>query len=377
MSSNFGRLLGGLLVCGIALCTGAGQSSAQDEAATVASATAQTAARDPELKQRPPATAAGNAAPSEGRMRLDVVVTDVSGNPVSGLDGKDFVLLEDGVPQTMVSFKASDGAPGEAGPPVPVFLLMDMVNSGLVDVSFMRDEVEKFLRQNGGRLAQPTTVVMFTDAGFDVVGKTSQDGNVLAEAVHGMKPVVHSIHSAAGVEATIERFQISGKALGSITAHEVTTPGRKMLIWIGPGWPVLRTPEVGYNKRSHELNFDAIASLTNHLREARLVLCSAGGGSAFVVQDLMKPVKSAVEARSGNLALQVLALQSGGQSLEAGNRSRPAEQLNTCMREIGAYYTITFNPPAGEKAFSYHAVRVTVNRPGLKVNTTSGYYAEP
>ena len=374
MFSKFGRLLGGLLLCDIALCVAAGQSSAQDGATTVASATAQAAAHTPELKQRPPATAAEKAAPSEGRMRLDVVVTDLTGNPVSGLDGKDFAVLDDGVPQPLVSFQASPGAPDA---PVSVFLLMDMVNSGLVDVSFMRDEVEKFLRQNGGRLAQPTTVVMFTDAGFEMVGKTSQDGNVLADAVHGMKPVVHSIHSAAGAEATIERFQISGKALGSIAAHEVTTPGRKMLIWIGPGWPILRTPEVGYNKRSHELNFDAIASLTNHLREARLVLCSAGGGSAFVVQDLMKPVKSAVEARSGNLALQVLALQSGGQTLEAGNRSRPAEQLNTCMREVGAYYSITFNPPAGEKAFSYHSLRVTVDRPGLKVNTTSGYYAEP
>ncbi len=53
------------------------------------------------------------------------------------------------------------------------------------------------------------------------------------------------------------------------------------------------------------------------------------------------------------------------------------DQLNACMQELGAYYTLTFKPPAGEKAFSYHALKVTVARRGLKVNTMAGYYAEP
>ena len=93
-------------------------------------------------------------------MRLDVVVTDKSGNPVAGLDAKDFSLQDDcGKPQTIVTFKASDGAPGNPDSRVSVFLMMDTVNSGLVDISFMREEVEKFLRQNGGQLPQPTTVL--------------------------------------------------------------------------------------------------------------------------------------------------------------------------------------------------------------------------
>jgi VWFA-related protein len=258
-----------------------------------------------------------------------------------------------------------------------VFLMMDMVNSGLVDVSFMREEVERFLRQNGGQLPQPTTVVLFTDAGFETVGATSQDGNKLADAVHAIKPQVHTIRSAAGREALVERYQLSGKALAAITAREATVPGRKMMIWIGPGWPILRASDTNYNARDHELNFDAIASLVNQLREARMVLCSAGGGNAFTVQDLMKPVKSPMEATAANLALQVLALESGGRTLDAGNRSRAGEQLNACMQELGAYYRVTFNPPAGEKAFSYYALKVTVAKPRLKVNTTTGYYAEP
>lgn len=314
---------------------------------------------------------------AEGRMRLDVVVTDKSGNPVAGLDAKDFSLQDDGKPQAIVTFKASDGAQGNLDSRVSVFLMMDMVNSGLVDLSFMREEVERFLRQNGGQLSQPTTVFLLTDAGFEEVGETSQDGNKLADAVHAIRPEVHTIHSAAGREALVERYQLSGKALAAITAREATVPGRKMMIWIGPGWPILRASDSNYNARDHELNFDAIASLLNQLREARMVLCSAGGGNAFTVQDLMQPVRSPMEATAANLALQVLALESGGRTLDGGNRSRAGKQLNACLQELGAYYTLTFKPPAGEKPFSYRALKVTVAKHGLKVNTTAGYYAEP
>jgi VWFA-related protein len=315
-------------------------------------------------------------------MRLDVVVTDKSGNPVAGLDAKDFTLQDDGKPQTIAAFKASDGkaldgAPGNPDSRVSVFLVMDTVNSGLVDLSFMREEIEKFLRQNGGQLLQPTTVLLLTDAGFETVGETSQDGNKLADAVHAIQSQVHTIHSAAGREAQIERYQLSGKALAAIAAREATAPGRKMMIWIGPGWPILRATGTTYSAREHELNYDAIASLLNQLREARMVLCSAGGGGAFAVQDLMTPVKSPMEATAANLALQVLALESGGRTLDAGNRSHPAKQLNACMQELGAYYTLTFKPPAGEKPYSYRALKVTVDRHGMKVNTNAGYYAEP
>ncbi|HEX4309068.1 MAG TPA: VWA domain-containing protein [Acidobacteriaceae bacterium] len=383
MFSMYRRLLGAMMFAGVSLCIATNHGEAQEPSPAVPAAKSQAVTPEqagPELKQRPPATAEEKAA--EGRMRLDVVVTDKSGNPVAGLDAKDFTLQDDGKPQTIAAFKASDGkaldgAPGNPDSRVSVFLVMDTVNSGLVDLSFMREEIEKFLRQNGGQLLQPTTVLLLTDAGFEAVGETSKDGNKLADAVHAIQSQVHTIHSAAGREAQIERYQLSGKALAAIAAREATAPGRKMMIWIGPGWPILRATGTTYSAREHELNYDAIASLLNQLREARMVLCSAGGGGAFAVQDLMTPVKSPMEATAANLALQVLALESGGRTLDAGNRSHPAKQLNACMQELGAYYTLTFKPPAGEKPYSYRALKVTVDRHGMKVNTNAGYYAEP
>ncbi len=310
-------------------------------------------------------------------MRLDVVVTDGAGNPMAGLEAKDFNLFDDNQAQKMVSFHARDGKAPTLESRGSVFLIWDTVNSSLEDAPFTRDEIEKFLRQNDGRLTQPMTVLLFTDTGLQMVGKTSLDGNALAEAVHAVQPPVHRIHSAAGGEALVERYQISAKALSMIVSREVPVPGRKLLVWIGPGWPVLRAQDANFNSHSQEMNFSVIASLTNKIREARMLVCSAGGGIEFRVADVLKPVKSAKDASAANLAVQVFAVHSGGRTLDGGNRSRPADQLNACVQELGAYYTVTFNPPADEKAFSYHALKVTVDEPELKVNTTAGYYAEP
>jgi VWFA-related protein len=59
---------------------------------------------------------------------LDVVVTDAKGNPVHGLTKEDFVILEDGVPQSITNFSVYDSGTGtaraassqEAAPAAPV-----------------------------------------------------------------------------------------------------------------------------------------------------------------------------------------------------------------------------------------------------------------
>jgi len=351
--------------------------SAAPFAAAQSGSTASSPAKpDPQLKLRPPPAPSDEKAP-EGRMHLDVVVTDAAGNPLFGISRQDFQVFDNGHPQNVVSFQGFDGAAGKPGSLLSVLLVIDTVNSGLTDVSAMRDDAETFLRQNGGHLVQPVTVLLFTDAGFEVVGHPSLDGNALAQAVHTIKPTVHTIRSAAGGEASVERFQLSGKALGAIVAHEAPIPGRKLMIWMGPGWPLLPQQEITYDTRSHALNYQAIAELTNQLREARMVLCSAGGGSQFFVRDYLKPVKSERDANSDNLALQVLALHSGGRTLDHGNHSHSADLQNTCMKEAGPYYTLTFDPPRAEKPMEYHALTVGVAKPDLTVHTSAGYYAEP
>jgi hypothetical protein len=113
----------------------------------------------PALSHRPPP---GVAAP-QGTLKLDVMVTDGTGQPVAGLQQQDFTLLDNRKPQPILSFRAVDGTSGDgtaADPPVQVILLIDMANNLLHNVAYERYQIDKFLKQNGGKLVQPVTVMI-------------------------------------------------------------------------------------------------------------------------------------------------------------------------------------------------------------------------
>jgi hypothetical protein len=92
---------------------------------------------EPTLSHRlPPAT------PSEGKIKLDVVVTDDAGRPVAGLEQRDFALFDNKKPRPILSFRSVDGVvgAGRSDPPVEVVLLVDVTNtrSGLLATSATR-----------------------------------------------------------------------------------------------------------------------------------------------------------------------------------------------------------------------------------------------
>jgi hypothetical protein len=110
---------------------------------------------------------------NEGLIRLDVVVTDPAGNTVSGMSAKDFTLLDDGKPVKILTFRAHE--------PVTIILLVDTLNLSETLASQERREVDRFLRQNGGHLAQPISLLELSNMGILTVGQPTADGNALAE----------------------------------------------------------------------------------------------------------------------------------------------------------------------------------------------------
>ena len=92
---------------------------------------------------------------TEGMLKLDVVVTDSSGKPVTGLRPEDFTLLDNGLPEKVVKFHAFDGATAKPDPPVELILVIDGVNLPGQQVSRVEEEIGRFLRLNGGHLSQP------------------------------------------------------------------------------------------------------------------------------------------------------------------------------------------------------------------------------
>ena len=119
------------------------------------------------------------AVPPPGKIYLDVVVAPKSGPPVSGLQQQDFTLIDNKSPRPLASFQALGG--NDAA--IEVILLVDAVNIGYNQMSFARDEIEKFLSENGGHLAYPTALAIFTETGTQIQEQFSNDGKALSASL--------------------------------------------------------------------------------------------------------------------------------------------------------------------------------------------------
>ena len=358
-----------LLLMSVAVMTWGQQGAtvAADQPAAVP----QSAPFDPGLRNRPRPWPARSA---EGRIHLDVMVTDAAGKPVGGLTAQDFTLLEDRKPKKIVSFMALDENAAKPEPPVEVILLIDEVNNGFVELGYIRQGVEAFLRQNGGHLAHPVSILLFTAKGFQTASQASMDGNALAKIVHQLNPSIRP--------RGMDLFELSILTLFHFVQDEARKPGRKLLIWTGPGWstpppnPIVLTQK---DEKDKSAQFNAIVFLSTKLREARITLYGGYANSPYYYRDYLKGVKRVSDVDPRNLSLAVLALQSGGRGdLAAINRdSDLIEQLEDFVSEANASYTLTFNPLPTEHSDEYHDLKVVVSKPGLTARTNTGYYNQP
>ena len=213
------------------------------------------------------------AAPA--RINLDVLVTDKAGKPVADLEPMDFTLLDNGQPRKILSFRRTDGALGSrTDPPVEVIIVLDAVNLPYQAVTLQRLGIEDFLRRNGGHLAQPTSIFLFSSDGLRVQPAPSKDGNALAAALHQSTGTVRAMATAAGDYGLAEQFTTSIQTLKGIAENEARKPGRKMLIWIGSGWPWLLGPQFTKSTEGRQQHFQSIVDLSRMLREARITLYS-------------------------------------------------------------------------------------------------------
>jgi hypothetical protein len=86
-------------------------------------------------------------------------------------------------------------------------------------------------------------------------------------------------------------------------------------------------------------------------------------------------VESAQQASLKNLDRKVLAVQSGGRVLGPGNDL--VHQIDSCIQEGRAFYTLSFDPPRADHPAEYHSLHVQVREPGLTARTNTGYYDQP
>ena len=311
---------------------------------------------------------------AEGNIHLDVMVRDTSGYPVTGLQAPDFSLLDEGKPQKIVSFAAFDGLKAKADPPVQMILVIDCVNNGLTELGYIRQGLTKFLRQNDGHLAQPTTIVRFAPSGVDFRSQPSTDGDALAATVDKI--------GAATAPKGLDLYSVSLKALVTVVNEVANQPGRKMLIWLGSGW---YTPVPGphvvtaIDESGRRADYQLMVQLAKGMEEGRISLYGGYRGADYYRRDYSKRVRKVSEADPRDLALQVLAAKSGGHGeLPVINGdSAVSDVLNHFVSEASTFYSLSFDSPRARKADEFHELKVKVDRRGLKAHTITGYYDEP
>ena len=345
------------------------------------------------------------------RIILNVLVTDASGRAVKGLKQEDFTLLDNQQPQAIASFRAVLG--GTPGVATHVILMLDAMNNSSRGVNYERKEIEKFLRQNQGRLTYPTSIAILSGSGASV-SQPSQNGERLIGDLQGLLGRVHGFScSEEGLDKNMEyamsvygtdvlpssgagsqkaqamacqdqRFQLSVSALNRLATQQLNVAGRAILIWIGPGWPRLSDPGFRPDTALIRQNFFAyLVELSTTLREAQVTLNAVSQPELFRKAELQSDhdnvffdgVPTQDQVTAGSLSLQALAHQSGGRIEEESKDI--AREIGACIADAESYYVLSYDSAPSALLNEHHSLNVKVSEAGLTVRTNTVYYALP
>jgi VWFA-related protein len=338
------------------------------------------------------------------RVVLNISVTNGSGTPVTGLQSQDFTLMKDETSERITSFREVRG--GANNHTDHVVLVLDAVNNSAKDIATDKKEIENYLKRGRENLPYQTSIAVVAESGI-TVSDPSQDRAVVlrdldtfgsglhimgcADDVNPnesfvavwMPGAVSKIDSSRQLSCLNQRFVRSVSALRKLAVREENNPGRVILIWIGPGWPLLNNPQYRPDDEAVKQNlFDNLVDVLQALNEAQVtldVLAPTGilrkteldSGHGFVAG---KGVEKEEDARAEDFSPQALARQSGGRVMIYGKNIR--EGISECITDLDSYYTLTFNSAPAAKPGEYHSLAVKVDKSGLSVRTNSTYYAE-
>ena len=312
---------------------------------------------------------------------MDVVVTDAAGNPVPDLAPWDFTLLDNGNPakiRTWSNSRAASGPQSEsASEAVPeLIFVVDTINLSAQQLTQTESAITRFLKRNNGRLDSRCLLYRLTRDGLFSSLRPVTDGALLVEELEQKRSqwMVWKVEpdeiTALGTwKSGLSRNRLALRALGAIAINQRDVPGRKVVMWFGPGWPV----------NGGNVGFYEATELSTRLRDARITLDNANVWltpiPSFDYHDYLAAPRSQKEMQPAQMALQVIAMHTGGLVLDS---SEDLDQdIDRCVEEARSFYTLTFNPPHTETMDEYHDIRVQVNRPGLTVRSLTGYYNEP
>ncbi len=266
---------------------------------------------------------------------VDVVVTN-GDEPVSGLDKKDFQVLEDGKRQTIADFEEHKGVQIQPSklPPMPPdvytnfppvkatdsvnVLLLDALNTQVSDQSYVRSQLTRYLAtlQPGTRLAvfvltsrlrmiqavttdsavllaalsdkksgadsqQSLLLLPTTESDSDQAQNEELTKNVAGETELAIEAMTHRGVGQVKQLQTDSRIEITLRAMQQLARYLAGIPGRKNVIWFSSSFPIsifpnLVSPEAFDAMRQYEEEMQKTASLLTAAQVAIYPIAAEG-----------------------------------------------------------------------------------------------------
>jgi VWFA-related protein len=305
---------------------------------------------------------------------LDVVVTGRDGLPFGSLQKKDFTVLEDGKPQQIQSVEYTEIKTESKSTALKSVLVLDELNSDMMESAYARAQLAHYLSTQPETLSHPTMLVEVNDDGFQRLAPYTTDRHLLQQALHGIRPGIPFDFNRHDYEA---RLTITLDVLRQIALANEGAPGRTVLIWLGHGFPSITLTGMEADAAAR---MQAVAQdITNLLLASRIVIykvdAAAVGSPALApnMDDIDAAFDESPEPFADSISFNGIAQQTGGRYYY--NRNDVDVELGKAAALGSSYYTIAYKPNSlSTDAAAYRHIRVTVDRPGLKVSTRQGYY---
>ncbi len=336
---------------------------------------------------------------------IDVVVTDAHGHAIHGLTRQDFQVIEDGAEQRVSSLEETHppAAPNALVPvkPLPVntftnarkslataastVILLDALDTPLSAQSYSRDQLLKFV--NTMQPSGPVAIFQLDTQLHMIQGFTS-DPEELRRAVKERAKILETvIPRTPGYVSTQFRYDDLTRAFSNLGTYLAQFPGRKNLIWFTGSVPVyayddgaglggaLRDPEsfsFDYTQSTALLTLGRVSIYpidAEGLRTDPSFSAERGGRAPSIGELSNFSLNEGIKHQD----LMDVAAATGGRAFVNTNGIRQA--IGEVI-EIGAnYYTLSYTPTNTAWNGEYRRVKVSLDRPDLRLEYREGYYA--
>jgi VWFA-related protein len=307
---------------------------------------------------------------------LDVTVVDKKGKPVvTGLTRDDFIITEDKRPQRIFSFEAPDehGRASAVDRKSPqVIVVLDFLNSRFKDFSYIRDQVRAYLEAQPEELHAPTALMVSGNQSLDMLQGYTRSRSDLLFALDHLPPIL-----PLKFQFTDDRLRQSYIALTQIAIQNRGVPGRKLVVWVGPGGMGLNTEDL--SNKTGDIVQRYIHHTINMLVEDRISLYLVRPGLGTDLRALSKRERDGTKEDAESDALTSNRIHFTDFVDGTGGKTFNLNNLATGLGESVAlgsdYYTLTYQPHETEPDGAFRRIQVTVRNANLQAITKVGYFA--